>query len=103
MKRQRRIFTNQFKTETVNRIIAGSASKEVISKEQSISLPLLTRWVNDHIASNQPQHKSYPVVERRKDTNSIQELKAKIADLYMQLERVTRWSNGSQGIEKEFR
>lgn len=93
MKRQRRTFTKEFKTEIAKRIISEPSAKELISKERTISLPLLERWVNDYIATNKKLSiAQVPQRERRSDYHTIQELKAKIADLYMTIEMYKKGS-----------
>lgn len=93
--RIRRTFTKEFKTEIANKIINKTANIKALSKEYEISEPLLQRWVNDFIASTRPlsvakmKNEDRPQ-ERRKDYQTTQELKARIADLYMYIERLQK-------------
>lgn len=94
MKRQRRTFSNQFKTEVATSIINDKTDRELIAKQHDLPVPLINRWVNDHIATSRSAP-LFPKVdltmpERRKDYQSTIELKTKIADLYMQLEKLTK-------------
>lgn len=91
MKRQRRNFTKQFKQEIVKAILNDKMTRKEISNQHAISLPLLDRWVNDYLASDKMHDSLQPVFkERRKDYATTQELKAKIAELYMRIEQMNR-------------
>lgn len=83
--RKRRTFTKNFKTEITTKILSGALSKAEVTKQFEISEALLDRWINDHIA--QAKSVALPVAERRRDYQSMQELKAKIAELYMKIEK----------------
>lgn len=97
MKRHRRVFTKEFKTEVAKQILKDPKYKEVVAKERDILLTLLDRWTNDYIAENKRLTVTQlPKTERRQDYQTIQELKSKIADLYMQLERSQRYSIRAQ-------
>ncbi len=85
MKTQRRTFTKEFKSETVLAILKNGVDKKLLSSQHSISLPLLDRWINDYIAT-QRIATIHSIKERRKDYQDTQTLKAKIAELYMQIE-----------------
>lgn len=89
MKRIRRTFTQQFKTEVVKAILANQNAKEIIAVREAISVALLDRWLNDYLAKSKTTVLTNKA-ERRKDYSTVQELKAKIADLYMQLEKFKR-------------
>lgn len=90
MKRQRRTFTNQFKRDLVNAILNNKATRKQLSEQHSISLPLIERWVNDYLAADYPERSQPVFKERRQDYSTTQELKAKIAELYMQIEKMNR-------------
>lgn len=85
--RKRRTFNKEFKTEIVSKVLNGKIGKDIISKQYEISIPLLDRWINDYLATRQSKSTSMPLTERRKNHQSEQELKAKIAELYMKLEK----------------
>lgn len=87
--RTRRTFTKNFKQETVKAILSQTATLDKIASEYKILKPLLQRWINDHIAETKVVsiHKSYPQIERRKNFTTEQELKLKIADLYLRMDR----------------
>lgn len=114
--RTRRTFTKQFKEEICKTLIGRQMTIKQVSQQHNISVPLLTRWVNDYAAQTgvdieklkeihsdartlnevrirlktiEKKHES-SFVERRKDYQSNQELKAKIADLYMYIEKLEK-------------
>lgn len=93
--RTRRTFTKEYKTEMAIKIVNKTAGIKALSKEAGITEALLQRWVNDYVASNRllsiAKHKDEPKIqERRKDFQSTQELKARIADLYMYIEKLQK-------------
>lgn len=97
-KRQRRNFTKQFKKEIVKSIISGDVTKLRISQERNISIPLLDRWINDHLAADKISLAKTilkPLGDRRQDYQDTQALKAKIAELYMQIETLQKSSRQS--------
>ena len=89
MKRTRRKFTSQYKKEIVDRIESRTATVRTIAAETNINENLILRWLNDaraaRVAELPTEYK-----ERRKDYSTTQELKAKIAELYMQIEKMQR-------------
>lgn len=90
MKIQRRTFTKEFKLQTVMAVLKNEVNKKALSSQLNISIPLLDRWINDYVATQQPISNIFPISDRRKDYQDTQTLKAKIADLYMQLEGVKK-------------
>lgn len=96
--RTRRVFSNKYKQEVVKLIIDHRKSIDEVSRSSEVSKPLITRWMNDYIAAQLtivPQKETalklvYPQVDRRKNYQTEQQLKAKIAELYMELEKVQR-------------
>lgn len=92
MKRNRRTFTNQFKNEACEAITKGTKSFDQVSSENNISKPLLQRWLDAYLAKQAigGHIKIDRPIERRKDYQSVQDLKAKIADLYMYIEKLEK-------------
>jgi transposase-like protein len=87
MKRNRRTFTKEFKTEIVGKILNGG-DKELLSSQHSISLPLLERWVNDHVAEMRKSAiLQFKPTERRRDWKTIEELKDTIIYLTTELQK----------------
>lgn len=89
MKRMRRTFTKEFKNEITNQIETNKIPIADLSRQHQISENLILRWINDaraaRVAETPGQFK-----ERRKDYATTQELKAKIAELYMKIEQMQR-------------
>lgn len=88
MKRNRRTFTKQFKNEVIQSLESRHYSLEQLASIHSIPAFLIVRWRNDYLANNKiPQ-----IVrgERRKDYNTVEELKMKIAELYLKLDKIEK-------------
>jgi len=90
MKRQRRNFTKEFKTQVVNSILNKQLTRKQISDQHQISLPLIERWMNDYLAKDKlPESSEYHGRERRKNPQGREQyLKAKIADLYLYIDKL---------------